>query len=146
LTLGLLTLWTMAANGINLGTVAGMAAHYGLSRQLWSFVVPHGVIELSVIFMAGGAGLMIGDAILRPGQLRRRDALITAARRGVHIVFGCVPLLVIAGTIEGFFSPSNAPDAAKFAVGTISGLLLYAYLLGSRPTMRRAVFTFALEE
>ena len=145
LTLGLLTLWAMAANGINLGTVAGMAAHYGLSQQLWSFVVPHGVIELSVIFMAGGAGLMVGDAIVRPGLRSRREALTIAARRGVRLVFGCVPLLVIAGAIEGFYSPSDAPDAAKIAVGAITGLLLYTYVLWSRPTVRRNVYTFALE-
>jgi uncharacterized membrane protein SpoIIM required for sporulation len=122
-----------------------MAAHYGLGQQLWSFVLPHGVIELSVIFMAGGAGLMMGDAIVRPGLLRRRDALTIAARRGVRVIFGCVPLLVIAGTIEGFYSPSDAPHAAKLAVGAITGLLLYAYLLGSRPRRRRHVYTFALE-
>jgi len=93
----------MVGNGINLGVIAAMAAQYGLSEQLWSFVVPHGVIELSVIFIAGGAGLMIGDSILRPGMLRRRDALARAAHRAAELILGCVPLLVIAGTIEGFF-------------------------------------------
>jgi uncharacterized membrane protein SpoIIM required for sporulation len=107
--------------------------------------VPHGVIELSVIFMAGGAGLMVGDAIVRPGLRSRREALTIAARRGVRLVFGCVPLLVIAGAIEGFYSPSDAPDTAKIAVGAIAGILLYAYLLGSRPTVRRTAYTFALE-
>lgn len=136
------TLFIMASNGIMVGATAALVAQYGLSRPFWAFVVPHGVIELSVIFTAGGAGMMIGDAILRPGLARRRDALPAAARHAVHLLAGCIPLLVLAGTIEGFFSPSGAPDILKFAVGGISGMVLYTYLLRSRPRTRRQVYTF----
>lgn len=131
-----------AYNGINLGAVAAMVAQYHLSEGFWAFVFPHGFIELSVIFMAGGAGMMIGDSILRPGLARRRDSLVRAARHAVQLLLGGAMLLVIAGTIEGFFSPSNAPDWSKFAVGILSGILLYAYLLGSRPSERRQAYTF----
>lgn len=132
--LGLGALLVLIQNGVMLGTIGAMVAHYGLSLAFWSFVVPHGVIELSVIFMAGGAGLMIGDAILRPGLLPRTDAIAATARTAAAILGGCIPLLMIAGTIEGFFSPSGAPPAAKFAVGIVAGSLLYAYLLFSHPT------------
>jgi uncharacterized membrane protein SpoIIM required for sporulation len=128
---GLLTIYVMVFNGLGIGTIAGLCQLHGLSLPLWSFVLPHGVIELSVIFMAGGSGLMMGHALVNPGLLRRRDALVAAARRAVRIVFGCVPLLVIAGTIEGFVSPSGLPAWAKFGTGALTGLLLYAYLLGA---------------
>lgn len=131
-------------NGIMLGAIGTMTGQYGLAEGFWSFVLPHGVIELSVIFMAGGAGLMIGDSILRPGRLRRKDALVRAARHALQLTLGGAALLVVAGTIEGFFSPSNAPDWAKFAVGIVSGVLLYGYLLGSRP--KEATHRYTLEE
>lgn len=140
--LGVGTVIAMVYNGINIGAVAAMVAQYQLSGQLWSFVVPHGVIELSVIFMAGGAGLMLGDAILRPGYLRRTDALVAAARRAMHLISGCVPLLVVAGTIEGFFSPSDAPALLKYAVGAVEFAALYGYLLFSRPQAPDRLYTF----
>lgn len=135
-------IYVLAFNGIELGVVGALVAHYGLSRPFWAFVLPHGVIELSVIFMAGGAGMMIGDAVLRPGLRPRKIALVEASRRAARILFGCVPLLIVAGTIEGFFSPSNAPDGAKLAVGLVTGGLLYSYLLLSRPTVRRTPYRF----
>ena len=133
LLLGLGTVYVMIQNGIMFGAVAAMVAQYRLSTPFWAFVVPHGVVELSVIFMAGGAGLMMGDAILRPGLLRRRDAVAHAGRRAIDLVFGAVPLLVIAGTIEAFFSPSDAPPPLKFVFAAVAGTVLYGYLLLSRP-------------
>jgi uncharacterized membrane protein SpoIIM required for sporulation len=130
--LGVVTAWVLATNGIMLGAIAAMVARRGLSAPFWSFVFPHGVIELSVIFMAGGAGLSIGDALLRPGLRRRAEALSITSRRAVQVLFGCVPLLVVAGTIEGFLSPSGAPVVVKIAVGLVTGTALYAYLLLSR--------------
>ncbi len=131
--LGLGALLVLIQNGLMLGVVGAMVARYHLSLAFWSFVVPHGVIELSVIFMSGGAGLMIGDAILRPGLVTRSRAVETAARRAAQVLFGCIPLLVVAGTIEGFFSASDAPPLTKFALGAVTGVLLYSYLLFSRP-------------
>ena len=80
--------------------------------------------------MAGGSGLMLGWAILRPGLMRRRDALAQAARKAVYLLLGAVPWLVMAGTIEGFISPSETiAIPVKWIVGIISGILLYGYLL-----------------
>jgi uncharacterized membrane protein SpoIIM required for sporulation len=127
---GLYTVWIMVYNGLIIGGLTGLTAHYGLGFDLWTFVIGHGVIELSVITMAGGMGLMLGWAILKPGLLRRQDALRLAAGRAVRLVIGCIPLLVLAGLIEGFISPNeNIPWLLKWAVGLGSGGLLYAYLL-----------------
>ncbi len=126
---GLLTVYVLILNGLLIGAVLGLSAHYDMFVPLGSFVVGHGVIELSVIFIAGGSGLMLGWAILRPGLLRRRDALAQAARKAVRLIVGGALLLVIAGIIEAFVSPSALPPLIKLGVGLVTGIALYSYLL-----------------
>ncbi len=126
---GLATVYILIFNGLLLGGLSGLTAHYGLAGELWTFVIAHGVVELSVIIMAGGAGLRLGWAIIHPGDYRRREALALAANRAVRLIIGCVPLLVFAGLIEGFISPAeNLAWQLHWAVGLGSGALLYAYL------------------
>lgn len=126
---GLFSVYVLVMNGLSIGAVMGLAFHYGMGGSLFGFVVGHGVIELSVIFMAGGAGLQLGWALLNPGPYTRRDALSQSARRAVLLAVIAVPLLVVAGLIEGFFSPTESPLAVHVAVGLVSGAIMYAYLL-----------------
>ncbi|HEU5087922.1 MAG TPA: stage II sporulation protein M, partial [Roseiflexaceae bacterium] len=126
--LGTLSFYVLVQNGMMLGVVAGAAQAYGFAGKLWGFVAAHGSIELSVIFIAGGAGLQLGWSVLRPGLLTRRAALAIAARRAVALLLGCVPLLVVAGLIEGFVSPSDLPLWFKLSVSAVTGVALYAYL------------------
>lgn len=127
--LGIPTAITLLANGWMLGTLASSIHRDGLDYRFWAYIVPHGVIELSVVVLAGAAGLMLGDALLRPGLLRRGDALVAVALDAVVLAVGVASLLVIAGTIEGFVSPSDLPTPAKYAVGAVTGVLLYSWLL-----------------
>ena len=137
--LGLPTAFVLLANGWMLGTIAAAVHQGGYDLAFWSLIVPHGVIELSVIVIAGGTGLMLGAAILRPGHLRRGDALSIAARRAAVLALGMATLLIVAGTLEAFVSPSTLPGAAKLAIGAISALLLYSWLLlGGRRRTRTA--------
>ncbi len=139
LLLGLPTASVLLANGWMLGTIAAAVHQGGYDLAFWSLIVPHGVIELSVIVIAGGTGLMLGGAILRPGKLRRGDALGIAARRAAVLAIGMASLLIIAGTLEAFVSPSSLPEVAKLAVGALTALLLYSWLLlGGRNADRRA--------
>ncbi len=127
---GLLTVWILVSNGLDLGGLLGLTSHYGIGSDLANFVIGHGVIELSVICMAGGSGLMLGWAMIHPGLQRRRDALTLAATKAVRLLLGAVPMLVIAGTIEGLISPSETiPWQVKWTIGITSGILLYSYLL-----------------
>src|SRR5262249_53897272 len=90
--------------------------------------------------IAGGAGLMLGDALLRPGLLQRREALARAARRAVELVLGAAPVLVVAGFIEGLFSPSEAPILAKLVFGPILGCVLSALLITVGGTSSLPIF------
>jgi len=126
---GILTVWILVTNGLMLGGLLGLTTYHGIGFELATFVIGHGVIELSVIFMSGGSGLMLGWALLRPGLMRRRDALAVAAQKAVRLLGGAVPWLIVAGIIEGFISPSETiPWQIKWAVGIGSGIFFYSYL------------------
>jgi uncharacterized membrane protein SpoIIM required for sporulation len=118
--LGLITLLVLFQNGIILGVVAEAVARHGTALQFWGFVAPHGVIELPAIFVAGGAGLMLGYALVNPGEYSRRTALSLAGRDAVLLIFGVVAMLVIAGVIEGFFSPALLPPVFKLLVAAVT--------------------------
>ncbi|MSP12556.1 MAG: stage II sporulation protein M [Chloroflexi bacterium] len=133
ITAGLLTVWILISNGLNLGAIFGLLQYHGLSSGLASFILAHSFIELSGIFFAGGCGLYLADGLLRPGILSRRDALVQRGSLAVRLILGCVPFLVLAGLIEGFISPSSLPAWFKLMVGFATGVLLYGYwLLGGR--------------
>ncbi|HQX54707.1 MAG TPA: stage II sporulation protein M [Pyrinomonadaceae bacterium] len=123
--------YDLAFEGARLGSV--FAACYQIDpafgNALASFVVGHGVIELSCIFFCGGAGMMIGYAMIDPGDLTRAQALKKKGVEAAKIVIGCACLLVIAGTIEGFLSPSALPPGIKIATGVLSGIVMYSYLI-----------------
>jgi uncharacterized membrane protein SpoIIM required for sporulation len=127
------TVYMMVFNGLLIGVIGAACWQAGMSVDLWSFVAPHGALELPAIFLAGGGGLLIARGLLFPGLLSRREAIQYYGGQGVRLALGVIPLLVIAGSIEGFFSPSEAPVPLKFAVSMAMGLGLYLYLrLGGR--------------
>lgn len=126
---GLGTLYVLAFNGASFGAILALTYHAGFGNDLLlGFVISHGVIELTCIFIAGGAGLLIGTALLMPGNLSRADALKSRGLDAVRLIIGCIPLLVIAGIIEGFISPQPIPSAIKIGIGVITGITLYSYL------------------
>ncbi|MDQ5843835.1 MAG: stage II sporulation protein M [Acidobacteriota bacterium] len=126
---GVGTLFYLAYNGANIASVVALTYRAGFGKDLVTFMVGHGVIELSCIFIAGGAGLLIGSALLMPGDLSRADALKSRGRDAVRLMMGVAVLLVVAGIIEGFISPAPIPAAIKYSVAAITGLALYSYLL-----------------
>lgn len=124
LTLGTGTLYVLIFNGFLLGGLASIYALAGRSLLFWSLILPHGILELTAIFIAGGAGLRLGFSLLRPGPFRRRDALVQAARSVLPLLGAVVALLVVAAVIEGFFTPSAASPAAKLVFAALTGVLL----------------------
>ena len=122
------TVCILAFNGVHIGVIAGLCHVHGLALPLWEFVSPHGYIELTTIFIAGGAGLKMGYALIAPTQFTRKQALTDAAKIAVQLIGGCVVLLIIAGVIEGFVSPSSLPPIVKIGFGFSTGVLLFCYL------------------
>lgn len=125
---GLGTVLVLIYNGVSLGAAAGVFANFGASLHLWSFVLPHGVIELTAICIAGGAGLWLGSAFVLPGRTTRREALVVRGREAVSLIGGTAAMLVVAGIIEGFVSPSHLPREVKLSLAALFALLLVLYL------------------
>ncbi len=125
---GVGTLYMITFNGLLLGVIGAACAISGMSLSLWSFVAPHGVLELPAIFIAGGAGFRIAQGLLFPGMLPRKTALAQAGAEAVRLLVGVIPMLIIAGVIEGFLSPSGMAISMKFAFAAGAFILLLAYL------------------
>lgn len=124
---GVLTLWALVFNGLAIGTGFGVFANYHAAGYLATFVAGHGVLELTAIFISGGAGFRLAHALIAPGDRTRLDALVVDGRVAMRMVGAVVFLLAIAGTIEGLLSTSDAPAALKFAVSGASAVLLGLY-------------------
>lgn len=137
ITAGLFTLYSLFNNGLMLGAIAVVCRQHHMALSLWSFIAAHGALELPSIMIAGAAGLRLASGILFPGILQRRAALALAGLESVQLVAGTIPLLIIAGTLEAFLSPTHAPIALKFSVGAILFTALTLWLTESgktRPT------------
>ncbi len=135
-TAGLWTIYALFQNGLMLGVIAVVCARHGLSLSLWSFIAAHGALELPSIMLAGAAGLRLAAGILFPGLLRRRESIAVAGAESVQLVAGTIPLLIIAGTLEAFLSPTHAPIALKFSVGAFLFVALMFWLTeGGRRTV-----------
>jgi uncharacterized membrane protein SpoIIM required for sporulation len=125
---GLGPIYSMFFNGMLLGVIGVACQQHGMSLDLWSFVAPHGSLELPSIILAGAAGLRLAYGLLFPGMYSRHDSVALAGVEATRLVAGIIPLLVIAGTLEGFFSPSGAPVWLKFLVGGSLFTLLVVWL------------------
>ena len=128
ITAGVGTVFMMVFNGVMMGIVGTACWLNDMSLPLWSFVAPHGVLELPAIFIAGGAGLRIAQGMLFPGLLSRRDSLAEAGGEAVRLLMGTVPVLVVAGLIEGFISPSALAWKWKFSLAGAIAVIFFSYL------------------
>jgi uncharacterized membrane protein SpoIIM required for sporulation len=129
---GIGTLYMLAFNGLLIGTIATACGLAGMSLPLWSFVAPHGVLELPAIFIAGAAGLRLAHGLIFPGFLPRPASIARAGADAVKLLLGCIPILVTAGVVEAFVSPTSLDVASKFGVAAALFALLLTYLFSTR--------------
>lgn len=135
---GVGTVYMMLVNGMLIGVISAACWREGLSLQLWSFVAAHGILELPAIFIAGGAGLGIARGLLFPETLPRRESLVQSGARSVRLVLGTIPMLLVAGFVEGFVSPTDLNPAIKFLLSGALGTLLVLYLLSGKSPQSQA--------
>jgi uncharacterized membrane protein SpoIIM required for sporulation len=117
----------LAAQGVNLGGGLAVFHHAGVAGVLWTFVAAHGPLELTAIFISCGAGTRLGLSLLLPGRRSRGAAFRDAALESVGLLLGTSLMLVAAGLLEGFLSPSDAPPPVKWAVGGATAAFLAWY-------------------
>jgi uncharacterized membrane protein SpoIIM required for sporulation len=126
---GIGSLFYLAFNGVFFGAIAGYLTERGLSETFYSFVVTHAAFELTAIVLSGAAGLRIGHALLMPGRLSRRQALVVAARESIVIVYGVAVMLLIAAAIEAFWSSAVwIPPIMKYSVAAGCWIAVIGYL------------------
>jgi uncharacterized membrane protein SpoIIM required for sporulation len=128
---GLGTLYILGLNGLMLGAVFAFVGAHGLAPELTGFIVAHGCVELSVMCLSAAAGAAVGEALIRPGRAGRMRSFSEAAVRSGRVLIACAVLLVGAGLIEGFISPSpRVPVGARVAIGVGYWLAMVSILSG----------------
>ncbi|MBC8138100.1 MAG: stage II sporulation protein M [Fibrella sp.] len=124
---GFPTLFLLFYNGMPLGGLAMQQHLAGRDVLFWSLILPHGVIELTAIIIGGAAGMVIGHALVAPGERTRKEALASAGKEAVRLLLGTVPLFIAAGFIEAFITPSALPKELKLGFAALTGIFLMAY-------------------
>lgn len=136
LTGGVGTVLVLIMNGVHLGGIFSALTFYNMAFPLLTFIVAHGFLELSVIIVAGGCGLYIGDALLHPGSLSRKQSLAVCGRTVADLVIFNALCLVAAGLVEGYISPyREIPFAVKLTIGLILGYCYWIYLFTGKITI-----------
>lgn len=126
------TVVMLFTNGAMLGALSALMTQVHRQGTFWPGILPHGIAELTAIFICGGAGLQVGVALLAPGRLRRTDALMAAGKDAIQLVLGTIPLFIFAGIVEGMFSHLPIPAAVRLTFAGLNGLFWYAYLFVPR--------------
>jgi uncharacterized membrane protein SpoIIM required for sporulation len=139
ITLGIGTVYILVKNGILLGVLAGAFTAGGHGAAFWSLIVPHGLLELTAIFIAAGAGMRMGWSIVEPGERARTRALAEEAAGAVVVVLGVVPAFVMAALIEGFLTGTSAPHVVQIGIGAVVTAWYWCFLFGWSPWRRRTV-------
>ncbi len=132
--LGVPTLLLLWANDVNVGISAGAMAGSGKLGEFFGLILPHGMLELTAVFIAAGVGLRLGWTVIEPGHRSRADALAQEGRAGVAIAIGLTGVLMVSGAIEAFVTPSGLPTWARIGIGALVEIafLAYVFVLGHR--------------
>ncbi|GAA2495182.1 stage II sporulation protein M [Streptomyces gobitricini] len=127
-------LWILFLNMLNLGVGLGLMSSAGRLDTFLGLLLPHGLLELTAVFVAAGTGLRLGWTLIDPGPLPRRTALAQQGRAALGMALGLALVLFVSGVIEGFVTPSGLPTWARVAIGITAELafLAYVYVLGGR--------------
>ena len=134
LTLGVFTFYLLVQNGLMLGALAALFLQHEKFYDFWAYIIPHGIIELTAIFIAGGSGLLMGYRIISPGPYPRSFQVKKQSLHSAQLLLGTIPLFIIAGIIEGYITPASISLEAKYAfsIFTLFALIFYITFFGIR--------------
>jgi uncharacterized membrane protein SpoIIM required for sporulation len=132
--LGVPTIYLLWKNCLNVGVIGGVMAANGKLPEFFALILPHGLLELTAVFIAAGTGLRLGWTVIDPGSRTRADALAAEGRSAFAIALGLVAVLLLSGAIEAFVTPSSLPTSARLAIGIVVEIafLTYVFVLGHR--------------
>ena len=129
LALGTLTLWSLFVNAANLGVAGGYMVAAGRGEEFFGLITPHGLLELTAVFIAAGAGLRLGWTIIDPGPRTRPQALAEEGRSSVTIALGLIVVLAVSGAIEAFVTPSSLPTWLRVGIGVAVEIVFLGYIV-----------------
>lgn len=138
ITFGIGTIFVLAKNGMMIGALAALAVNAGSGYQFWSLILPHGVPELFCIFVCGAAGLLIARSMLFPGLLSRRRSFAAGGKSALRLLIGTIPLFILAGLTEGYFTPLPINPLWKYIVSIVWLMILLFYVFFRRKNGRTA--------
>jgi uncharacterized membrane protein SpoIIM required for sporulation len=132
--LGIPVLLVLLENALNVGVIGGLMVAYHRSGEFWSLILPHGILELSAVFLAAGVGMRLGWTVIDPGHRPRVRALAEEGRALITVAVGLVGVLLVSGAIEAFVTPSPLPSWARIGIGVAAevAFLSYVIVLGRR--------------
>lgn len=128
ITAGVFTVFSLAKNGFVIGIIISIIFSMSNPMSILALLLPHGIIELTALFISGGAGLIIGGAILFPGNLKRSDSLRVSSKKALRLFAGSILMLVVAAIIEGFITPSILPVFFKLMFACLTFVVLILYI------------------
>ncbi|MER5973104.1 stage II sporulation protein M [Streptomyces sp. NPDC002055] len=132
--LGIPVLWVILQNMLNLGIGIGLMSSVGRLDTFLGLILPHGLLELTAVFVAAGTGLRLGWTVIDPGPRSRRSALAQEGRAAIGMAIGLAVVLFVSGAIEGFVTPSGLPPWARIGIGVVAeaAFLAYVFVVGRR--------------
>jgi uncharacterized membrane protein SpoIIM required for sporulation len=135
--LGLPVLWVLLQNALNVGLVGGLMAANDRLDLFFGLILPHGMLELTAVFVAAGTGLRLFWAWVDPGPRPRTRALAEEGRAAAAVALGLVVVLAVSGVVEAFVTPSGLPTWARIAIGLVAEVLFltYVFTLGRRASL-----------
>ena len=136
--LGLPIPWLLFANAANVGVVGGFLAAHGRLDLFFGLILPHGLLELTAVFVGAGVGLRLGWTIIAPGDQTRAVAVGREGRAAITVALGLIAVLAVSGVLEAFVTPSPLPTWARIGIGILAwtGFLAYVLVLGRRAVLR----------
>ncbi len=127
--LGIGTILSLLQNSLNIAVDGGLMIGHGKAGEFFTLLLPHGMLELSAVFLAAAAGLRLGWAVIDPGPRRRVQALAEEGRATVTVALGLIVVLGVSGVIEAFITPSSLPSFVRIGIGALAEVTFLAYVI-----------------